>query len=65
MSAGEYSRVNQSIQIITVRAGSAPPSCFGTGHVNVLSTLHRKAVYADASTDVPAHLISVLPVRGR
>ena len=30
---------------ISVHVGSVPPSCFGTGHVTVLSTPSRKAEY--------------------
>ena len=31
---------------ISVHTGSAPPSCFGTGHVYFLSTPPRKKEYA-------------------
>ena len=54
-------RSKSSFTNISVHADSAPPSCFGTGHVTVLSTPPRKAEYS--CTDVLAHLISVLPVR--
>ena len=46
--------------------GSAPPSYFGTDHVTVLSTPPWKTEKAENSgTDVPAHLVSVLPVRSK
>ena len=49
---------------ISTHASSAPPSCFGTGHVTFcLHHLGIRSTPAYASTDVPAHLISVLPVR--
>ena len=43
-------------------AASAPPSCFGTGHVTVLFTLPRMTEYR---VNVPVHLISVLPVQNK
>ena len=39
-------------------AGSAPPSCFGTGHVTVLSSPPRKTEYAGVvMINLPVHLI--------
>ena len=42
---------------------SALPFYFGTGHVTVLSAPPWKSTPTYASTGVPAHLISVLPVQ--
>ena len=44
----EYSVINQAMHMpnISTHAGSAPPSCFGTGHVTVLSTPPWKTEYS-------------------
>ena len=60
----EYSGINQAIQNISAHAGSDPPSFLE--QVTWLFCLHhleRRSTPAYASTDVPVHLISVLPVR--
>ena len=42
----DYQNLSKDRKNISVHAGSAPPSCFGTGHVTVLSTPSRKTEYA-------------------
>ena len=54
----------QNPKISENSVGCSPPSCFRTGHVIVLSTPPGCSTLAFASTGVPAHLISVLPVWG-